>query len=204
MDFLKRDRHQDRIMLIGDSGGSVVAGVIATRRPNQASRLVLFGPETPYTDGPPTDSVLPAYIYIAPADLWGQFADWAQTVGKPDVFDQNAYKAWAETYLRSDPTSATRTPPTVKIPNGRAADTADIERGRFTYDPALIRAPTLIVMGEFDAIATFPGAQWLLKALTHAPERRLVVIGHGSHTIQYETERTQLYRVMADFLNEHE
>jgi hypothetical protein len=57
-------------------------------------------------------------------------------------------------------------------------------------------------MGETDAIATFSGAQWLLKSLRAAPERRLVVIGHGSHTIQYETERTQLYHVMADFLNE--
>ena len=61
--------------------------------------------------------------------------------------------AWADTYLRSDPTSAAWTPPTVKIPNGRAADTADIERGRFTYDPGRIRVPTLIVMGELDAIA---------------------------------------------------
>jgi len=202
--FLKRDRHIDRIMLIGDSGGSLVAGVFATRRPDLVSRLILFGPETPFTEGPPTNAVLPAYINIAPADLWGQFADWSQAAGKPDVLDANAYKPWAEAYLRSDPTSATRRPPTVKVPNGRQADTADIERGRFTYDPAAIRAPTLIVMGEFDAIATLPGAEWLLKSLRRAPQRRLVVIGHGSHTIQYETERTQLYHVMADFLNERE
>jgi pimeloyl-ACP methyl ester carboxylesterase len=203
-DFLRQNRHVDRIMLIGDSGGSLVAGVYATRRPDVVSRLILFGPETPFTEGPPTDSVLPAYIYVAPADLWGQFADWSQAAGKPDVLDANAFTAWAETYLHSDPTSATRTPPSVKIPNGRQADTADIERGRFTYDPSAIRAPTLIVMGEFDAIATFQGAQWLLKSLRHAPQRRLVVIGHGSHTIQYEAERTQLYHVMAEFLNEHE
>ncbi|MEP6732274.1 MAG: hypothetical protein ABJE10_16635 [bacterium] len=45
---------------------------------------------------------------------------------------------------------------------------------------------------------------WLLKGLRRAAERRLVVIGRGSHTIQYETERVQLYRVMADFLTEPE
>jgi pimeloyl-ACP methyl ester carboxylesterase len=202
--FLKRDRHSGRIMLIGDSGGSLVAGVFATRRPDLVSRLVLFGPETPFTEGPPTNAVLPAYIDIAPADLWGQFAAWSQAVGKPDVLDANAYQLWAETYLHSDPTSATRRPPTVRVPNGRQADTADIERGRFTYDPGAIRAPTLIVIGEFDAIATLPGAEWLLKSLRQAPERRLVVIGHGSHTIQYESERKQLYHVVADFLNERE
>jgi pimeloyl-ACP methyl ester carboxylesterase len=204
VEFLSGDRQVDRIMLIGDSGGSLVAGVYATRRPNRVSRLILFGPETPFTDGTPTDRVLPAYVYVAPTDLWGQFADWSQAAGKPDVLDANAYTAWAQAYLHSDPTSAARTPPTVKIPNGREADTADIERGRFTYDPGEIRAPTLIVMGEFDAIATFPGAQWLLKSLRQAPQRRLVVIGRGSHTIQYEAERTQLYHVMADFLNEGE
>ena len=204
VNFLRRSRHADRIMLIGDSGGSLVAGVYATRRPNLVSHLILFGPETPFTDGPPTDAVLPAYVYATPADLWGQFADWSLAAGKPDVLDANAYTPWAQTYLHSDPTSTTRTPPSVKIPNGRQADTADIERGRFTYDPAAIRAPTLIVMGEFDAIATFPGAQWLLKSLQRAPQRRLVVIGRGSHTIQYEAERTQVYHVMADFLNEHE
>jgi pimeloyl-ACP methyl ester carboxylesterase len=204
VEFLRSNRRIDRIMLIGDSGGSLVAGVYAARRPNRVSRLILFGPETPFTDGPPTDKVLPAYVYIAPADLWGQFADWSQAAGKPDVLDAHAYSAWAQAYLHSDPTSAARTPPTVRIPNGRQADTADIERGRFTYDPGAIRAPTLIVMGEFDAIATFQGAQWLLKSLRQAPQRRLVVIGRGSHTIQYETERTQLYHVMADFLNERE
>ena len=68
--------------------------------------------------------------------------------------DKSVFVSMTDTYLRSDPTSAAWTPPTVKIPNGRAADTADIERGRFTYDPGRIRAPTLIVMGELDAIAT--------------------------------------------------
>jgi hypothetical protein len=31
-----------------------------------------------------------------------------------------------------------------------------------------------------------------------------VVIGRGSHTIQYEAERSQLYHVMSDFLLERD
>ena len=42
----------------------------------------------------------------------------------------------------------------------------------------------------------------LLQGLRQAPQRRLVVIGRGSHTIQYEAERGQLYHVMSDFLLE--
>jgi hypothetical protein len=29
-----------------------------------------------------------------------------------------------------------------------------------------------------------------------------VVLGHASHTVQFETERGTLYRVVADFLSE--
>jgi hypothetical protein len=57
-------------------------------------------------------------------------------------------------------------------------------------------------MGEWDAIATYPGAEWLLHALRQARTRRLIVLGHGSHTIQFEAERNELYRTLADFLRE--
>jgi pimeloyl-ACP methyl ester carboxylesterase len=204
VEYLERDRKIDTVMLMGDSGGSLVAGVYATRRPTVVSRLILFGPETPFTAGAPAGSALPAYFDVTPADLWDQFTEWSQAAGKPDVLDASAFKEWAATYLKSDPTSAARTPPSVRIPNGRQADTSAIVGGKFPYDPGAIRAPTLIVMGEFDAIATYPGAQWLLKSLRQAPQRRLVLIGRGSHTIQYEAERGQLYHVMSDFLLERD
>jgi pimeloyl-ACP methyl ester carboxylesterase len=189
-------------MLIGDSGGSLPAGVFAIRRPGIVARLVLFGPVTPFTEGPPASKALAAYDLITPLDLWGLFTKWSEAAGVPAVLDSSAYQSWADSYLRSDPTSRSRAPPSVRVPNGRQADLAAIARGRFTYDPSEIRAPTLIVMGEWDAIATFQGAEWLLHSLRQAQQRRLVVIGHASHTIQYEQEREQLYQVMAEFLHE--
>jgi pimeloyl-ACP methyl ester carboxylesterase len=200
--FLKRERRVDRVMLLGDSGGTLVAGVFAARRPESVSRLVLFGPVTPFTRGPSLGEKLPAYSLFTPLDLWSLFTRWSEAAGTPNVLDPNAYQAWAETYLRSDPTSGSRTPPSVRVPNGRQADLAAVAAGRFSYNPDDIRAPTLIVMGEWDEISTFQGAQWLLHSLRQAAVRRLVVIGHGSHTIQFEIEREQLYRVMADFLTE--
>jgi pimeloyl-ACP methyl ester carboxylesterase len=202
--YLQRQRHGGQIMLLGDSGGTLVAGAFATRRPQAVSRLVLFGPVTPFTGGPSSNADIPAYSLITPTDLWTMFSRWSEAAGDSGVLDSSAFQAWADTYLRSDPTSGTRTPPSVKYPNGRQADLAAIARGKFTYDPSMIRAPTLIVMGEWDEIATFAGAEWLLKSLRQAPQRRLVVIGHASHTVQYEKERNQLYRVVADFFNERE
>ncbi len=198
--FLTSTRGVQRVLLIGDSGGTIVAGVFATRRPELVSRLILFGPVTPFTEGPQPGTVVPAYSLLTPREIWTWFTDWSNAVGTPAVLDSTVYPAWAAAYLRSDPTSGTRTPPSVRIPNGRSADLAMIAAGRFPYDPGAIRAPTLIVMGEWDAIATFAGAEWLLKRMRRAPQRRLTVIGNGSHTIQYEKERTQLYDVVADFL----
>jgi alpha-beta hydrolase superfamily lysophospholipase len=198
--YLRLHHHAERIMLIGDSGGSLVAGVFATRRPQLVARLVLFGPVTPFTGGPSASEPLPAYDLMTPQLLWNLFTSWSEAAGTPAVLDPAGYQAWAENYLHSDPASRTRTPPSVKIPNGRQADLAAVVGGRFPYDPGKITAPTLVVMGEWDAIATFPGAEWLLHALRHAKARRLVVIGHGSHTIQFETGRDELYRTLADFL----
>ncbi len=200
--YLQREHGVDRMMLIGDSRGSLAAGIFATRHPQSVSRLVLFGPITPHSGAASASSTLPAYDFVVPKDLWARFAAWAQAAGEPNVLDPKAYEALAERYLRSDPTSANRTPASVKVPNGKAADMAAVAAGRFPYEPGRIQAPTLIVMGEWDEVTTFAGARWLLESLRQAPQRRLTMIGHGSHTVQYETERVQLYRVVADFLNE--
>lgn len=198
--FLKQKYRVDQIMMIGDSRGSLVAGLFATQHPESLSRLVLFGPITPFSGGPSGTTGIPAYDLVTPSELWERFTMWSETAGKPNALDPSGYPAFAATFLRSDPTSGTRTPPSVRVPAGRTADMTAIASGQFTYDPGKIRAPTLIVMGESDAVTTFAGAQWLLKSLSQAVYRRLVVIGHGSHTIQYEAERTQLYAAMAAFL----
>jgi pimeloyl-ACP methyl ester carboxylesterase len=200
--YLKQRYGVEQIMLLGDSQGTLPAGLFAGRHPELVSRLVLFGPVTPFTSGPAPGAKLAAHQDLEPKDLWALFTGWSRAAGEPAVLDSTMAQGWIATYLRSDPTSGTRTPASVRIPNGWQADLAQVAAGRFPFDPSRIRAPTLIVMGEWDEIAYFPGAQWLLQSLRQAPQRRLAVIGRGSHTIQFEAERGQLYRVMADFLKE--
>lgn len=200
--FLRRERHVGSILLVGDSGGTLVAGVFATQHPEVVGKLVLFGPVTPFTSGPDPQARLPAYELVTPQDLWSTFTAWSQAAGDPPVLNAEAYDAWAEAFLASDPTSRSRDPPSVRVPAGREADLAAVDSGRFVYDPGAIRAPTLIIMGEWDEIATFAGAQWLLHSMRHAASRKLIVLGRGSHTIQFETERESLYRELAAFLTQ--
>jgi pimeloyl-ACP methyl ester carboxylesterase len=158
VDFLKQRRHVDQLEMIGDSRGSLVAGIFATRHPEALSRLVLFGPITPFTKGSPAAAKPPAYDLVTPSDLWDRLTSWSRAVGEPAALDATVYPAFAAAYLRGDPTSGTRVPPSVRVPGGPTAGMAAVASGQFSYDPSKIRARTLIVMGESDEITTFAGA----------------------------------------------
>jgi pimeloyl-ACP methyl ester carboxylesterase len=199
--YLRTRNGGQPVMLLGDSGGTIIAGVYAARQPGTLSKLVIYGPVTPFSDGsaPPEP---PAYVFWAPKDLWSVFTSWAgNNPGGEGTLDQGLYDRWAIAMLDSDPTSRTRNPPSIKIPNGRLVDQFPLVSGRFLYDLSRINVPTLILMGETDTNLV-TGGQWMLKQLRNAPHRRLVVIGNGSHTAQFESERSQVYQALAEFLHE--
>jgi pimeloyl-ACP methyl ester carboxylesterase len=199
--FLRTRNGDKPIALFGDSRGTAIAGVYASRQPGTLSKLILYGPVTPFTDGtgPP---IIPSYTTWTPKDLWSIFSAWAEKNPGPGTLDQSIYEGWASAMIDSDPTSRTRNPPSIKIPNGGALDSAALPKGQYIFDPSAINVPTLLIMGETDEIASLAGAQWLLSHLRNAPHRRLVVLGNGSHTTQFESERPELYRVLAEFLHE--
>ena len=75
-----------------------------------------------------------------------------------------------------------------------------MSHGRFPFDPRRITTPTLVLWGEWDAVATTAGALRLFDALTAAPWKRSVLIGRGTHLIQFEAQRGQAYREVDAFL----
>ncbi|HEY8509852.1 MAG TPA: alpha/beta hydrolase, partial [Steroidobacteraceae bacterium] len=105
--------------------------------------------------------------------------------------------------LATDPTSTTRNPPSIRSPNGAMKDLAEIwGAGKPTFNPAAIRAPTLLIVGEWDAITPPSMAQELFKQLTGASDRRLVVLSEGSHAMAVEKNRMRLMREVQHFLEE--
>jgi CheY-like chemotaxis protein/HPt (histidine-containing phosphotransfer) domain-containing protein len=65
----------------------------------------------------------------------------------------------------------------VRAPNGALRDFAELwAAGKPTYDPARIRASTLLIVGEWDVITPPIMAQTLYARLTQAAERRLVLL----------------------------
>ena len=200
--FILKKQRAERLSVIGDSFGSLVAGIYATRAPQLLDKLVLFAPLTPVpapratTESRPT----PKYRFVTADDLWRLYLSWLPE-GESAGLDRNFFLGqWGSRYLSSDPTSRQRTPPSVMVPAGPDLDSLDIDAGRFPYDPRRIKAPTLVIFGEWDSVATEDGGKRLFALLTGTKHKRRIVIGRGTHILQLEPVRLDLYREVQTFL----
>jgi pimeloyl-ACP methyl ester carboxylesterase len=110
------------------------------------------------------------------------------------------FAAWAAVYLASDPASNTRHPASVRVPAGMSAAIAEMKRlGTLPYDPARVVTPTLVIQGEWDAVAPPSRALWLFEHLG-SPYKRFVVLSQGGHRLHLERSRSQLYQEVRTFL----
>ena len=132
-------------------------------------------------------------------DQWDRFVADVPAGEKP-VLSRRHFDDWGECYLDADPASRTRSPPAVKTPCGAFQDIFDAWAGRLAYDPGLVRAPVMLVRGEWDSYCTDTDALWLFNALTASPLRRDVKIARATHLMHLEENRYALYREAQAFL----
>lgn len=177
----------------------MAAGVVATVHPDLVDRLVLFGPITRRTAA---DSVGPtglgAWHPVTAQQQYDRFVD-DVPAGHPRVLTEE-FPRWAQDWLATDPTAHDRTPPSVRTPSGPRADIFAAWSGELAYQPMQVRAPTLVVRGEWDSLCTDSDAQSLLDAMTAAPLTRDVKISSGTHLMHLESSRFELYRETTRFL----
>jgi pimeloyl-ACP methyl ester carboxylesterase len=196
--FITNRQGVPRLSLIAHSWGTMAAAHFATVEPDRVDRLTLFGPTTRRQGKAPAVPA-PAYRDITLPAQWHRFTE-DVPAGEPPVLLRRHFDRWGPAYLATDPTSATRTPPSVRTPGGPAADIAAARSGDFPYDPGRILAPTLIVRGEWDSVTTDTDARWLFDALIAAPVKRDVKIGRATHLMHLEEGRYHLYREVRCFL----
>jgi len=202
--FILAKRRIHKLSIIGDSFGSLVAGVYASRSPESVDKLILFAPVTPIAQAKQDQVQTPTsrFDLVTPEELWQLYTTWLPK-GKYVGIDHDFFlKIWGAKYLDTDRASRQRVPPSVMVPAGPDLDTIDIEGGRFPYDPALIKAPALIIFGEWDSVATEEGAKRLFDLLSGTRYKRRIVIGTGTHILQLESSRHVLYGEVITFLRE--
>jgi alpha-beta hydrolase superfamily lysophospholipase len=105
--------------------------------------------------------------------------------------------------MEADPVGAKMNPPAVRAPNGLLVDAFKYwEADTRYYDPSAIRAPVLMVVGDWDVDTPAYMAQAMLARLTSSPRKRLVIVGEGTHHLMLERNRGQMFREVQAFLDE--
>jgi alpha-beta hydrolase superfamily lysophospholipase len=192
------------VHLIAHSWGTLVALRCAPAFADALASLTLFGPVVQRDmrgDGSPDAASAPAWRTLT---IWEQYRRFIADVprGEPHVLLDRHIQAWAAAYLATDPASASREPPAVQVPAGPGVDIAALWSGEPLVDVSRVRTPTLLVRGAWDPVCDDRDAARLLRSMTGAPARDLV-LAKGTHLMHLETGRTELHRVVNDFLLEH-
>ena len=116
------------------------------------------------------------------------------------IGELRARQQWASAVVASDPDSQTDT---LRAPAGVVKDVLDHwTQGQPTYDPGKIRAPTLIVVGEWDHETTPEQGREVFDRLSSAADRRYLLIGRATHSMLLERQAPALRAAVQAFLTE--
>jgi pimeloyl-ACP methyl ester carboxylesterase len=191
-----------RISIIAHSWGSIPAGLFAGRHAGWVDRLVLFGPIAQRDGGASAVGRVPPAILVSAVDQWNSFQSRVPS-DSPLPICKDRFDIWADAYLASDPTSNERTPPSARVPSGPDLDFEDAWSGHFPYDLSTVRAPTLIVRGEWDNITLDADAAWLVESMCNVSDgARDLKLKRGAHRMHLEDNRQALFDAVGEFLSE--
>ncbi|MCK1323593.1 alpha/beta fold hydrolase [Bradyrhizobium sp. 156] len=196
--FISRATGASKVDIIAHSWGTIPAGLFSGKHPELVRRLVLFGPIA-QRSGPPASDPPKAWQLVTIAE---QHARFVRTVppGEPGVLEEADFPAWAKMYLDSDAQSSSRMPPAVMVPYGPQADVEAAWSGSFPYDVGTVRAPTLIIRGEWDRTSPDEDVEWLKVHLRNVPRVEIVKVPRATHLMHLESGRKQLYAEVEKFL----
>ncbi|HQR55536.1 MAG TPA: alpha/beta hydrolase [Burkholderiaceae bacterium] len=205
VDFILRRRNVERINLIGWSWGTVVMGRYAATHGQKVERLVLYAPvwqrrtESLAARG---SDVKTAYRLVPVAAIKSRWLAGVAPEKQERLIPQGWFEAWVTATLATDPWGSKQTPAVIRAPNGGLPTVQPVGDWVPPYDPAAIRAPTLLIKGEWDADTPSYMAQALFPLIANAPVKQYVEIGEGTHSVMLERNRMQLFRAVQSFLDE--
>ena len=205
VDFILRRRHLQKLDLMGWSWGTIIMGWYTTQHNDKVEKLVLYAPIWVRTAGrslTDSGSALGAYRTVSVASAKARWLHGVPADKQADLIPQGWFEAWARATF-PPPASGSTELGLLRAPNGVLADSrAYWNAGKPLYDPAEIQVPTFLAHGEWDADAPDDMLYAVFARLTHAPYKRYVQIGEGTHTVMMEKNRMQLFESVQQFLDE--
>ena len=203
VDFVRSRRSLRKVGLLGWSWGTAIMATYAARHPDAVERLALYAPvwlrTTPslvQVSGP-----VGAYRTVSRDAALGRWLTGVADDKKAGLIPPGWFDTWADATFATDPAGAAQTPPVLRAPNGTVLDGQRFwSAGKPTYDPAALTMPVLLTLAEWDRDTPPYMAQALFPLLTRSPNKRLVMLGEGTHSIIMERNRLELFQVVQDFL----
>lgn len=198
VDFILKRRGVDRLNIIGFSWGSRIALWYAGVNPDKVSKLALPGPAhirrtASPIPGAASDS-FPAYRMVEAEPtrkrwLTGLPAD-------ADVIPKGWFEAWAAVSFPAG---------TIKAPNGVLFDAQRYwNKGVVPYKPEDVRAPVLLIHGDWDQETPAYMSHELLAAMKNARSKQYVQVREATHFMMLEKNRGALFRHVQAFLDERQ
>jgi pimeloyl-ACP methyl ester carboxylesterase len=210
VDFVLARRNIDALNVMGWSWGTVTTSAYTAANPDRVQRLVLFAPIW-LRDGPSPlagsaadagGSGIGAYRTVNRDAARTRWLAGVPAAQRETFLPDGWFDTWWRENLAADPVGAALAEPVVRAPNGVLEDSARYwSRGIPFYSPADIQVPVLLAVGEWDVDTPISMSVALLAQLHNAPEKRLVVIGGGTHTLLLEPNRQQLFSEVQLFLD---
>jgi pimeloyl-ACP methyl ester carboxylesterase len=188
-EIVMRETRQTQIHFFGESSGGLRAGAFAMAHPERVGRLVLAA--FTYTgQGSPTL-----------ADRAKQLEFYRANNRRPRDRDMIRSIFTRDTVGTADPAVAEALAD-AELPFGESVPTGtylDMTANLPVVDPLKVRAPVLLVRGEYDGIATEAD---LISFFTKLPngDRELTVLGGMAHSVALGYNRDQLWQVTRSFL----
>jgi pimeloyl-ACP methyl ester carboxylesterase len=198
IDFILRRRGISKLNLLGWSWGSAIMGAYTADHNDKVDRLVLYAPG--WLQAAPQTASRPLGAYLAAAPTRERLQAGAPDERKKELMP--GFEAWSAAALATDPVGSKQDPPVLRSPAGGFQDQRNYwQAGKPYYDPARIEVPTMIVVAEWDGLNPPEGAQAIFRRLPSGPDKRLIVIGEGTHFVLLEKNRMQLFREVQLFLD---
>ncbi|HEY7929868.1 MAG TPA: alpha/beta fold hydrolase [Steroidobacteraceae bacterium] len=205
VDFILRRRHLQKLDLMGWSWGTSIMGAYTAQHNDKVEKLVLYAPIWTRTAGrllTDTGAPLGAYRTVSVAAARARWLHGVPADKQADLIPPGWFEAWARATFPPAGNGASGRG-LLRAPNGVFADFRTYwNAGKPMYDPADIRVPTFLAHGEWDADAPNDMLYAVFARLTHAPYKRYVQIGEGTHTVMMEKNRMQLFESVQQFLDE--
>jgi pimeloyl-ACP methyl ester carboxylesterase len=216
VDHIRKRHGINKVTLIGWSWGATTAGYYTSLNSEKVRKLVMYAPAYAYAQhtnlgagsGSQDKRKPNEFNYALGAyRLGSKAANDGRWDGEIPVADKSAFReegvrdAFALEALKTDPTSESRSPASLRAPNGVLEDSFMQATGRRIWNASSIYVPTLVIAGEFDTWSFPEDRELIMRDLTNAPFKKLVLIKNATHFVLFEKPRLQFFGEIHNFIS---